>query len=166
MPVIFDVSSSNDEIKNGIKFASKFMNTMVIDNKKDNKYNDIILLKNDNFIKYKNYIYTYDYENKNVSGYIIDDYSILNIKKVKDNLKNKRENYDVLLYINEFKNTGDIAKYIALGSDAVILSSKIFEYGLSDTTDIKEKALNFLISIRKELSLLCGPWEYQICRAH
>ncbi len=156
MPVIFDVSSSNDEIKDGIKFASKFMNTMVIDNKKDNKYNDIILLKNDNFIKYKNYIYTYDYKNKNVSGYIINDYELLNIKKVKNNLKNKRENYDVLLYINEFKNTGDIAKYIALGSDAVILSSKIFEYGIADTTDIKEKALNFLISIRKELSLLCG----------
>ncbi len=156
LPVIFDISTSNDEIKNGILFASLFMNTMVINDRIKNKYKNITLLKYDTFYKYQNYTYTFDYKNKNASGYIINDYDLLGIAKLKGNLKSKRERYDILLYINEFRNTGDIAKYMALGADAVILPSKIFEYGLANQNNINEKALNFIIGVKKELSLLCG----------
>ncbi len=156
LPVIFDISNSNDEIKNGILFASSLMNTLVINDRIKNKYKNITLLKYDTFYKYKNYIYTFDYKNKNASGYIINDYDLLKIAKLKNNLKNKRERYDILLYINEFRNTGDIAKYMTLGADAVILPSKIFEYGLANQNNINEKALNFIIGVKKELSLLCG----------
>ena len=156
LPVIFDVSDSSDKIKEGISWASLFINTVVIDNKIKNKYKNITLRKNNNYYKYKNYIYTYDYSNKNASGYVIDDNNLLKIAGLNKNLKNRRENHDILLYVHEFRNTGDIAKYIALGADTVILPSKIFEYGISNMADLNEKALNFIIAIKKELSLLCG----------
>jgi glutamate synthase domain-containing protein 2 len=159
MPVIFDITESDKCVKNAILWASMFTGTMAIDDKINDNYKDITILKKNGLYEYKGNKYTESCKKSDCSGYIIRNVEpAIEIAKLNDSLKENviREKYDILSYIINFRNTGDIAKYIALGSDAVILPSKIFELGLSSRYNLNEKALNFLIAIKKELSLLCG----------
>ncbi|WP_337860515.1 glutamate synthase-related protein [Ferroplasma sp.] len=159
MPVIFDITGADDSIKDAILWASLFAGTMVIDNTVNDNYRDITIMKKGNLYKYKGFKYIELDRDINVSGYVIkQEDAEIELAKLNNKLKENgiREKYDILSYITEFRNSGDIAKYIALGSDAVILESKIFEYGLSTRTNMHEKALNLLTAIKKELALLCG----------
>ena len=74
-------------------------------------------------------------------------------------LKNvgSRYQYDIMAYISKFKNSGDIIKYLALGADSVILNADIFSDSLANNyTNLNQKALNFLLIIKRELALISG----------
>jgi hypothetical protein len=46
---------------------------------------------------------------------------------------------------------------LALGCDSLIISYKIFEDGLNNSySNLREKAVNFLMGIKKEISLISG----------
>ncbi len=161
MPVIFDISNSTDEIKNAISWASQFTGTMVIDNKKTEKYRNVTLVKHNGIYKWNDVIYSVDRGNNDVSGYVIEDASFneLYISELDKKLKEEGHRYerDIIPVIEHFKNSGDIIKYIAIGADAIILPSKIFEIGLGNNhSNLNLKALNLLLTIKKEIALISG----------
>ena len=107
------------------------------------------------------YYYTGRTMNYTMDGFVIRDDSDMeiNIASLDQELKSKgvRENYDVLGEIDYFRNTGDIVKYLALGCDSIIISYRIFQEGLNNSySNIREKAVNFLIGIKKEIALISG----------
>ncbi len=161
MPVIFDISSSSDEIKDAISWASQFTGTIVINNKKSEKYGKITVTKHNGTYKWNDIRYSVDHSKDNVSGYIIEDASFneLYISELDEKLKGEGHRYerDIIPVIENFKNSGDIIKYIALGADSIILPSKIFEIGLGNNhSNLNLKALNLLLTIKKEIALIAG----------
>ncbi len=164
MPVIINVNGSVDNIRAALKWASMFVGSIIIENTPGIKVKNAIS-SNGDIYRYGKHSYSTlkpaKEFNYNVDGFIIqeDNYTELKISEVDENLKKEgiRENYDLIVEISKFRNTGDIIKYLALGCDSVILSSKVFEMGLENNyINLEEKALNFLLGIRKELALLAG----------
>jgi glutamate synthase domain-containing protein 2 len=161
MPVIINVNGSSNEIREALGWAAMFMGTMIVD---DNPVPGLksVAIKGGQIYKYKKHRYsTWKNIDYGMDGFVVreDQNTELNISALDQKLKENgnRENYDILAEILSIRNTGDIIKYLALGSDAVILSSEIFEAGLENNyNNIREKALNFLLGIRKELALLAG----------
>jgi glutamate synthase domain-containing protein 2 len=164
MPVIINVNGSPENVRAALEWASMFAGSTIIENKPDIKLKNAIISHGDIY-EYGKHSYStlksakeLDY---NMDGFIIkeDGATELKISEVDENLRKEglREKYDLIVEISKFRNTGDIIKYLALGCDSVIISSKVFEMGLENNyINLEDKALNFLLGIRKELALLAG----------
>jgi len=105
------------------------------------------------------------YEIKDISGYIVDedlgnDELELIVSDLDTFLKKRgiRNNFDIIAKSSKIRDAGDVFKLIALGADAVILSSNIFEIALEGSyrSNLKEKAFNLMIGLKRELALLAG----------
>ncbi|AAT44048.1 FMN-binding glutamate synthase family protein [Picrophilus oshimae] len=155
MPLIIDIRNAPGRIKMMLRFAAQASGIAVIDNETLEDYNDITIRYIDGIYIHRSSIYTEKTLAKGFSGYIIN--SEINLIKIDNYLRsiNKRNEYDIIFNLNDnFLNSGDIAKLIALGADAVIISHKIF---MESTTDPNyNKALNFVNAIKKELLLISG----------
>ena len=112
--------------------------------------------------RYKKHSYsTVNEHDYSADGFVIrqDDNMEISIAELDQELKGRgmRENYDIIGEIDHFRNTGDIVKYLALGCDSLIISYKIFEAGLNNSySNLREKAVNFLLGMKKEISLISG----------
>ncbi|WP_201779416.1 hypothetical protein [Acidiplasma cupricumulans] len=129
------------------------INRIKRDSKDDNIKNGNLLVKNN--IRYG------PAGGHGLDGFIIfpEKYQELRLSDLDINLKNNgtRYNFDLLVYLNNLRNTGDIIKYLALGADTIILNGGIFTDALNNNySNLNEKALNFLIVIRRELALIAG----------
>ena len=161
MPVIIKVSDADMEIKNALSWAAMFTGTMVIDDDPGKEFRSIAMTGS-SIYKYKKHSYSTGRTlNYTMDGFVIRDDSDMeiNIASLDQELKSKgvRENYDILGEIDYFRNTGDIVKYLALGCDSIIISYRIFQEGLNNSSsNIREKAVNFLIGIKKEIALISG----------
>jgi hypothetical protein len=161
MPVMIKISGADKEIKNALSWAAMFTGTMIIDDDLQKDFSDISIT-GDTVYKYKGHSYSTSRNLDNtMDGFVIREDSELeiNIASLDQELKDRgiRENFDIIGEINYFRNTGDIVKYLALGCDSVIISYQIFEDGLNNSySNIREKAVNFLMGIKKEIGLISG----------
>ncbi|WMT53862.1 FMN-binding glutamate synthase family protein [Ferroplasma acidiphilum] len=161
MPVIINVNGADKNVMEALEWASLFIGSVTIDYNPEMD-NPEINFPDINSGKHRySFIASGENLDRNVDGFILEEdrYTELKITEINDILGKEgiRENYDLILEVSRFRNSGDIIKYLALGCDSVILSSKIFESGLENNySNLKEKALNFLMGIRKELALLSG----------
>ncbi len=161
MPVIINVNGADKNVMEALEWASLFIGSVTIDYNPEMD-NPEINFPDINSGKHRySFIASGENLDRNVDGFILEEdrYTELKITEINDILGKEgiRENYDLILEVSRFRNSGDIIKYLALGCDSVILSSKIFESGLENNySNLNEKALNFLMGIRKELALLSG----------
>ncbi len=160
-PVIFDIMNAPPEIQDAIAWASSFLGIPVICNNKLKIKNVLKFSFDEKKYKMKGMEYSLFDDENGRNGCVIpySDNIEINISKLNFKWRNngKRKYLDIISRLDEFKNTGDIAKYIALGSDAVILNFNIFDIALEGKyDDLRYKALNFLTAIKTELSLISG----------
>ena len=161
MPVIIKVSGAGPEIKNALSWAAMFTGTMIVDEQVQKEFKSISIIGKTVY-KYKKHSYSTDgKQDYSTAGFVIkqDDDMEIDIVTLDQELKERgiRENYDIIGEIDYFRNTGDIVKYLALGCDSLIISYKIFEDGLNNSySNLREKAVNFLMGIKKEISLISG----------
>ena len=161
MPVIINVNGSDKNVMEALEWASLFIGSVTIDYNPEMDNPEINFHGTHSGKHRYSFIASGETLDRNAGGFILEEdrYTELKITEINDILGKEgiRENYDLILEISRFRNSGDIIKYLALGCDSVILSSKIFESGLENNySNLKEKALNFLMGIRKELALLSG----------
>ncbi|WP_298407867.1 glutamate synthase-related protein [Ferroplasma sp.] len=160
IPVILDVSSQREDIKESLYWASLFMGNLVIDRKYYKNYKKITIIRDGNLYRIKNLKFG-EKSNPGMDGFIIgeSDSQEIELSDLDMKLKNvgSRYQYDIMAYISKFKNSGDIIKYLALGADSVILNADIFSDSLANNyTNLNQKALNFLLIIKRELALISG----------
>ena len=161
MPVFIKVSGADVEIKNALSWAAMFTGTMIVDDQAQKEFKSISITGS-NVYRYKKHSYsTVNEHDYSADGFVIrqDDNMEISIAELDHELKGRgiRENYDIIGEIDHFRNTGDIVKYLALGCDSLIISYKIFEAGLNNSySNLREKAVNFLLGMKKEISLISG----------
>jgi len=161
MPVIINVNGADKNVMEALEWASLFIGSVTIDYNPEMDNPEINFHGTHSGKHRYSFIASGETLDRNAGGFILEEdrYTELKITEINDILGKEgiRENYDLILEISRFRNSGDIIKYLALGCDSVILSSKIFESGLENNySNLNEKALNFLMGIRKELALLSG----------
>ncbi|KJE49113.1 MULTISPECIES: FMN-binding glutamate synthase family protein [Acidiplasma] len=160
MPVIIDASSEPEDVRSSLYWASMFTGSVIVDKSYKKGFKKMTILKNGNLLV-KNNIRYGPAGGHGLDGFIIfpEKYQELRLSDLDINLKNNgtRYNFDLLVYLNNLRNTGDIIKYLALGADTIILNGGIFTDALNNNySNLNEKALNFLIVIRRELALIAG----------
>ncbi len=155
MPLIIDIRNAPGNIKMMLRFAAQAAGIAIIDNETKNEYEDITIRYIDDVYIYGSSIYTEKPLLKGFSGYIINSESrLIEIDNYLRKIR-KRNDYDVIFNLGDnFLNSGDIAKLIAIGADAVILNYNIFLKSTNDPNYLK--ALNFINAIKKELLLISG----------
>ncbi|ARD84922.1 glutamate synthase (NADPH) [Ferroplasma acidiphilum] len=161
MPVIINVNGADKNVMEALEWASLFIGSVTIDYNPEMDNPEINFHGTHSGKHRYSFIASGENLDRNAGGFILEEdrYTELKITEINDILGKEgiRENYDLILEVSRFRNSGDIIKYLALGCDSVILSSKIFESGLENNySNLNEKALNFLMGIRKELALLSG----------
>ncbi|MEM0139819.1 MAG: glutamate synthase-related protein [Ferroplasma sp.] len=160
-PVIFDIMLAPPEIQDAIAWAALFMGIPVICNSELKMKNVIKFSYNENKYELNGKKYSIYPDISKSTGYVIpySDSSELELSHLNLQFRNNgtRAELDIIAELKEFKNTGDIAKYIALGADSVILNFDVFDMAIEGNyTDLRDKALNFLNAIKEELSLISG----------
>jgi len=69
-----------------------------------------------------------------------------------------RYDIDILIHMRNVRSSGDVVKLIALGANAVEVSSLMERslHGYANTEEFIEKVLKFLLALRKEVALMLG----------
>jgi glutamate synthase domain-containing protein 2 len=69
-----------------------------------------------------------------------------------------RYDVDILIHMRSVRSSGDVVKLIALGANAVEVSSLMEKslHGYANTEEFTERALKFILALRKEVALMLG----------
>ncbi|MEM0173053.1 MAG: glutamate synthase-related protein [Sulfolobaceae archaeon] len=180
LPIIFDVSDVKEEYRRAISWASFALSTMIFSEFTEESYREITISRDgkgiakwskrpewDSYLlipsdlSYLDEITEFD----GIVGVIIDEdigsedlevvISDLDTELKKAGIRNR---YDILAKSSKIRDSADVFKLIALGADAVIMSSKILEIAIGEgsKTNLKEKAFNLIAGFKKEIALLAG----------
>jgi glutamate synthase domain-containing protein 2 len=180
MPIIFSVIDASDEVREAISWASLALSSLIFSYNAEEPYSCITISSDGNgiakwsripeansylLIPSDDEIFDKVNEIKDVAGYIIDedlgnDELELIVSDLDTFLKKKRirNKFDIIAKSSKIRDAGDVFKLIALGADAVILSSNIFEIALEGSyrSNLKEKAFNLMVGLKREIALLAG----------
>lgn len=181
LPVIFDISDAKEEYRKAISWASLALSTMIFSDFTEEHYREITISRDGKGIAKwstkpewgsyllipsdSKYIDNELIEDGIVDGFILDeDIGSEDLEIVVSDLDTElkrigvRNRYDIIAKSSKIRDMGDVFKLIALGADAVIMSSRILEIAIGEGSqgNLKEKAFNLIAGFKKEIALLAG----------
>ncbi|MEM3323759.1 MAG: glutamate synthase-related protein [Metallosphaera sp.] len=179
LPMMFDVNGANQEFTNAIAWASLALGTLVFTTNAIPSFEEISLSSDGKGVaswsnKYQpdSYIILEDMNELEelanegeVPGFILDEDVIgedleLIVSEADRRLKDAgvRNRYDLLAKSSKLRDSSDVFKLIALGSDTVIMPYSILEVAIGEGSkgNLKERAFNLIAGMRKEIALLAG----------
>ncbi|MEM3777061.1 MAG: glutamate synthase central domain-containing protein, partial [Metallosphaera sp.] len=179
LPMMFDVNGANQEFTNAIAWASLALGTLVFTTNAIPSFEEISLSSDgkgvaswsnryqpDSYIILEDMNELEELANEGeVPGFILDEDVIgedleLIVSEADRRLKDAgvRNRYDLLAKSSKLRDSSDVFKLIALGSDTVIMPYSILEVAIGEGSkgNLKERAFNLIAGMRKEIALLAG----------
>ncbi|AWR94864.1 FMN-binding glutamate synthase family protein [Acidianus brierleyi] len=175
LPIIFDISEAPLEFKEAFAWAALAGGSLVFDENVLSPYEEVYLSRDKKGIanwstkieKDSYYLVSdcFDCFSKEVNGYILDeeimdeDLEILlsefDTKLRETGIRNK---FDIIAKSSRIRDAGDVFKLVLLGADSVIVPYKILEVAIGEGSkgNLKEKAFNIIVGMKKEIALLAG----------
>lgn len=179
LPVIFDVTNASEEYVKVFSWASLAAGSMIFSESTPDKYEEVSFTadgkgkltwsKEPERNKYVIVSSEIEVEEllhyKGINGFIVDeDISDEDLEIIVSDIDTKlkemgvRNNYDIIAKSSRLRDSADVFKMIALGADSVILSHKLLEIAIGEGSkgDLKERAFNLIVGMRKEIALMAG----------
>jgi glutamate synthase domain-containing protein 2 len=175
LPIIFDITEAPLEFKEAFAWAALAGGSLVFDENTLHSYEEVYLSKDKRGIaswstkieKDSYYLVSecHDCFSKDINGYILDEEIIdndleISISEFDTKLKEAgiRNKFDIIAKSSKLRDAGDVFKLILLGADSVIMPYKILEVAIGEGSkgNLKEKAFNLIVGMKKEIALLAG----------
>ena len=180
LPVIFDISEVQEDVKEALKWSSFALSSAVFDEVTDPRYAEVTFSKDgkgaltwSEEFQPNAYLLLSDPEEafevmtsvRELPGVILDedtaddDLEIM-VSDLDTKLKEAgiRRRFDIIAKSSKLRDSADVFKLVMLGADAVIMSGKVLEIAVGEGSrkGLKERAFNLIAGWRKEIALLAG----------